>query len=257
MSQLDPVLIIVLLIAGIVLSALVLSVTFYIWIYKDAKVHGEKGALWLLLAIFTSPVIGWLAYMLAVRRQEFVRCHVCGRLIQKKARYCENCGSANDPSNPPARAEKLPFWHYFIPGIVSFLLMLVCTGVLIFYCFSYDGQHLDNWFSNLNTGYVVGNMENHWNNSWTIKSKSSSDGYHHDADFKVKNPETETLLADISSDGGELTLYLTQGDIEKSFDVSELAEAFSYPLTEFEPGKLHIRLERKDADNLRAKIEIP
>ncbi len=247
--------VIICLIIAIVLSALAFSVTFYIWIYKDACAHGQKGSLWVVIAVLTSPVIGWLIYFLAVRRQAFVLCHNCGHLIIKSAQYCENCGSVNIKDNLPAEAKSPSFWKYFISGLISFLILIACIAALLIYSVLGSGISFDSGpLASLNTGYVIGNMETKWDGIWSIKSSKASDGYHHDTTFKLEDPENEVLEADISCEKGELTLELIQEDQKSSLDVSDLSQPLEYPLSEFREGKIRVRLTRHGAENISAKI---
>lgn len=249
--------IIICLVLAILLAALAFSVTFYIWIYKDACAHGQKGALWVVIAVLTSPVIGWLIYFIAIRRQEFVKCHSCGHLILKSAQYCENCGSINSKDNLPAKADSPSFWKYFIAGLVSFLVLAGCTAALVIYVFMGDGAAFDHGpLASLNTGYVMGNMETKWNGVWSVKSKKASDGYHHDTTFRLEDPAHESLNAEISCEKGTLTLELIQDEQKVSMDVSDLSEPLNYPLSQFQEGKIRVRLIRHGAENIQVRIQI-
>ncbi len=76
----------------------------------------------------------------------------------------------------------------------------------------------------------------------------------------VETPDAQILYADISCgtvpDGATLVLWLVQGDIAKSIDVTNLSEPLKYPLNEFKNGKVHVRLQINGVKNTASKIYI-
>ena len=71
---------------------------------------------------------------------------------------------------------------------------------------------------------------------------------------------TDVLHAEISCDtvpdNSRLTLYLVQGDLVKSFDVTSLSEPLEYSLHEFENGEIHVRLLIEGVEDVISKIYI-
>ena len=53
-----------------------------------------------------------------------------------------------------------------------------------------------------------------------------------------------------------ITLYLVQGDVVKSIDVTNLSETLEYSLDEFENGKIHVRLLIEGVEDTISKIHI-
>lgn len=73
-----------------------------------------------------------------------------------------------------------------------------------------------------------------------------------------QNPKM--LHADISCetvpDGASLTLWLVQGDVSKSFDVTNLSDPLEYSLSEFENGKIHVRLQINGVEDTISEIYV-
>ena len=45
-------------------SSLAFLVLLAIWLYRDAKLHGQDPVLWVLICIFASPIIALIFYLL-------------------------------------------------------------------------------------------------------------------------------------------------------------------------------------------------
>ena len=76
----------------------------------------------------------------------------------------------------------------------------------------------------------------------------------------IDDADVQLLYADISCgtipDGATLVLWLVQGEIAKSIDVTNLSEPLEYPLNEFENGKVYVRLQINGVENTVSKIYI-
>ncbi len=74
----------------------------------------------------------------------------------------------------------------------------------------------------------------------------------------ITDADTQLLYADISCgtvpDGAALVLWLVQGEIKKSIDVTKLSEPLAYPLHEFENGKVYVRLQINGVENTVSEI---
>lgn len=77
----------------------------------------------------------------------------------------------------------------------------------------------------------------------------------------ITDADTQLLYADISCgtvpDGATLVMWLVQGEVAKSIDVTELSETLEYPLHEFENGKIYVRLQINGVKNTVSEIYIP
>ena len=87
--------------------------------------------------------------------------------------------------------------------------------------------------------------------------RSASDGFVKEQNMMVDDAETQMLHADISCetvpDGASLTLWLVQGDVSKSFDVTNLSAPLEYSLSEFE---IHVRLQIHGVEDTISEIYV-
>ena len=107
---------------------------------------------------------------------------------------------------------------------------------------------------------LVVNYQSMKDGVWTLDFKSASDGFIAQEDMIIEDVETDSLYADISCntvpDDSSITLYLVQGGIVRSFDVTSLSEPLEYPLNEFENGEIHVRLLIEGVEDTISKIHI-
>ena len=104
------------------------------------------------------------------------------------------------------------------------------------------------------------NVNSYLDDVWKLDFRSASEGFVKEQNMTVTDADTQLLYADISCgtvpDGATLILWLVQGDIAKSFDVTNLSEPLKYPLNEFENGKIHVRLQVNGVENTVSEIRI-
>ena len=95
---------------------------------------------------------------------------------------------------------------------------------------------------------------------WKLDFRSASDGFVKEQNMVIEDADDQTLQADISCgtvpDGATLVLWLVQGDVAKSIDVTNLSKPLEYPLDEFENGKIHVRLQINGVENTVSEIKI-
>lgn len=76
----------------------------------------------------------------------------------------------------------------------------------------------------------------------------------------IADADIQLLHADISCgtvpDGATFVLWLVQGDVAKSIDITNLSAPLEYPLDEFENGKVHVRLQINGVENTVSEIYI-
>lgn len=88
--------------------------------------------------------------------------------------------------------------------------------------------------------------------------RSASDGFVKERTMTIEDADTQMLHADISCgtvpEGAALVLWLVQGDVSKAIDVMDLSEPLEYPLSEFENGKIHVRLQINGVKDTVSKI---
>jgi len=104
------------------------------------------------------------------------------------------------------------------------------------------------------------NYDTYLNGVWKLDFRSASDGFVKEQNMMVDDAETQMLHADISCetvpDGASLTLWLVQGDVSKSFDVTNLSDPLEYSLSEFENGKIHVRLQINGVEDTISEIYV-
>ena len=123
-------------------------------------------------------------------------------------------------------------------NVLSMVLMLVC---------------LIGFFVRVAAGDVVNT-----DNVWKLDFRSASDGFVKEHTMTIEDADTQQLYADISCgtvpEGATLVLWLVQGDLVKSIDVTNLSEPLEYPLNEFENGKVYVRLQINGVKNTVSEI---
>ncbi|MFR4590607.1 MAG: zinc ribbon domain-containing protein [Eisenbergiella sp.] len=252
-----------LLIMGVFIFALFMSGFFAAWVYQDCRKRNDDGILWAIITFFTTPFIGLLVYFL--RRSEVKQsCVACGHLVSLKAKYCEECGSKIEHKEEINDMEMKRTHHigYIIMGTVSMILMITCLTGFIVSAASGKGINSDITSNDKvwNIGGISMNYEVVKDGVWTLDFKSASDGFIAQEDMIINNAETDILYADISCgtvpSNASITLYLVQGDIVKSVDVTNLSETLEYSLDEFENGKIHVRLLIEGVEDTISKIYI-
>lgn len=256
LSMLYPVLII-----GSAFFALCGSAFFAAWVYQDCKKRGDDPVLWAVMVFAVSPFIGLLLYFL--RRSEVKTvCRACGHRISVTANYCEACGTKIEKEDDQMMVKQGTHHLTFIlGGIVSMSLMLVCLSGFIASAASGNGINTD-----VASGDQVWNMGvildygTYRNGVWKLHFKSASNGFVKEKNMTVTDADTQMLYADISCgtvpEGATLVLWLVQGDVVKSVDVTNLSELLAYPLNEFENGKVHVRLQINGVEDTDSEIYI-
>ena len=251
------------LMTGILLFALLMSGFFAAWVYQDCKQRKDDGILWAVITFITTPFIGLLVYFL--RRSEVKQsCAACGHLVSLKAKFCEECGSKIEHREEMKDMEMKKTHHisYIVMGTIALILMLTCLTGFIVNAVSGNGINSDVTSNDTvwNIGSISMNYQMIKDGVWTLDFKSASDGFIAQEDMMINNAETNILYADIScgtvpADSG-ITLYLVQGGIVKSFDVTNLSKPLEYSLYEFENGEIHVRLLIEGVEDTISKIYI-
>ena len=249
-----------LLLLCFIIFALCTSALFAAWVYQDCKRRGDDPVLWAIVVFAATPFIGLLIYFL--RRSEIKTiCPACGRRISVKAKYCEECGTHVEKEDPPVMVKQgTHHLKFIIAGIVSMVLMLVClTGFIVS---AASGNNINtNAASNdrvWNLGTIRMNYNTYVDDVWKLDFRSASKGFVKEQNMAIRDAGTQMLYADISCgtvpDSATLVMWLVQGDVVKSIDVTNLSEPLEYPLNEFENGKVYVRLQINGVKNTVSEI---
>lgn len=94
----------VILAAGVIISALLLTLGY---VYRDAKRRGMNGALWTLLVLILAPMylfIGLVIYLL-VRDPLPYSCPQCATTVSARFNFCPNCKYNLHPACPQCQQE--------------------------------------------------------------------------------------------------------------------------------------------------------
>ena len=246
-----------------ILFALCTSAFFVAWVYQDCKRRGEDPVLWAVVVFAVTPFIGLLIYFL--RRSEIkMICPACRHRISVKANYCEACGTLIEKEDKNIMAKQgIHHVKYIIAGMVSLALMLVCLTGFIVNAAAGNGINTDVVSNDRvwNLGMISMNYNSCEDNAWKLNFRSVSEGFVKEQVMTITDADTQQLYADISCgtvpDGATLVMWLVQGEVAKSIDVTELSETLEYPLHEFENGKIYVRLQINGVKNTVSEIYIP
>ena len=245
-----------------IVFTLLTSAFFAAWVYQDCKKRGDDPLLWPLVCLIATPFIGLLLYFL--RRSEIKgSCPACGHKISLKAKYCEECGTpVKKEDNNVMVKQETHHLKFIVAGIVSMALMLICLTGFIVSAATGNGINT-NVASNdriWNSGVINMSYSTYIGDVWKLKFRSASDGFVKEQSMTITDPDTQLLHADVSCgtvpEGATLVLWLVQGEVVRSVDITDLSEPLEYSLNEFENGKVHVRLQINGVENTVSEIYI-
>ncbi len=151
---------------------------------------------------------------------------------------------------------------FIIAGVISMVLMLVCLTGFIVSAATGTGVNTDVASNDRvwNLGVISMNYNTCLDGVWKLDFRSASNGFIEEQDMTIEDADTQIIAADISCgtvpDGATLILWLVQGDVARSVDVTNLSEPLKYPLDEFENGEIHVRLQINGVENTTSEIYI-
>ena len=151
---------------------------------------------------------------------------------------------------------------FIVAGVVSMALMIVClTGFIVSAAIG-NGINTNVVSDDRvwNSGTIHMNYNAYMDHVWKLDFRNASDGFVKEQNMTIADADAQLLYADISCgtvpDGATLVLWLVQGDIAKSVDVTNLSQPLEYPLNEFENGKVRVRLQINGVKNTVSEIYI-
>lgn len=258
LSILTPILLLCVCIFGFCMS-----LCFALWVYEDCKRRGDDGLLWAVVVFIATPFIALVIYFL--RRLEVKKvCKECGHKIAMKAKYCEECGTYNwdEEENESMKRKETHHIPLLVVGNISMVLMIVCLiGFIV--SAATEVNINTNVASNervWNFGVIQMSYTSYHNGIWDFNAKRATHGYVKEQNMTIKDSEQQMLYADISCgkvpEGATLMLWLVQGDVVESFDVTNLSKPLEYSLSKFENGKIHVRLQINGVESITSKIFI-
>lgn len=248
-------------------SSLAFVVLMAIWLYRDAKLHGQDPVLWVLICIFASPIIALIFYLAFGRKQTMLPCQSCQTPIPHTARYCEACGAANEQYGQPLPRRKM---NGFLKGAIATGAVSLLSVVFMFvalFAFAMNaggGSQVTGSTSvpihgasvTVNSGWALVSIENHDNGVWNFTLNKSSNGYHLDSAFTLDDPDTRTLMASAECTGGPLLLNISQdGQLVESIDLSRAeSQPVAIPLDGCTAGTVSLQLVNEGATDISGSV---
>ena len=248
-------------------SSLAFLVLMAIWLYRDAKLHGQDPVLWVLICIFASPILALILYLAFGRKKTLLPCQSCQAPIPHTAQYCEHCGAANEQYGQPLPHRKM---NGFLKGAIATGAVSLLSVVFMFvalFAFAMNaggGSQVTGSTSvpihgasvTVNSGWALVSIENHDNGVWNFTLNKSSNGYHLDSAFTLDDPDARTLMANVDCTGGPLLLNISQdGQLVESIDLSWAeSQPVAIPLDGCTAGTVSLQLVNEGATDISGSI---
>lgn len=238
---------------SLILASLIFSILCFVflcvWIYRDAKSRGQSGLVWILISLFSSPIIGLLAYLLAGRKDAQVSCRSCGWMISQNARFCERCGTEQPPV-PSGTPEKRTGFGLIVFSSICFVLAILCVVGVLAATLTGNGFSPEYPSPTVN----VMSVNTMWNGEWKIDCYYCNDGYLK-KDFTLNSPQ-DALYSNVTCEEGQIFLHVHQGDKKVLYDLTGIQGEFRLPMEEFQPGKIRVMVEVRDIKGLKSLIRL-
>ncbi len=244
------VLLLVVLAMALGLAALV---CLCVWIYQDCKQRGGNAALWVIICIAASPVIGLILYLAAGRREIRVPCQNCGAMINGQAAFCEFCGTARQPGQMPDDSKRRGKFAALIVAVVCFAAMILLMAGAVYGTVS---SQMLRGNLHLNTGYTVGSITTGGSGDWHIQYSTASDGFRYYKTMKLEDPSHQQLSIRVDCEESGLMLCLRQGEYEEQIEISGFSDTTQYSLDGFSEGELELCLEVQGAKNVKCDFSL-
>lgn len=238
-----------------------------IWLYRDAKLHGQDPVLWVLICIFASPILALILYLAFGRKQTMLPCQSCQQPIPHTAQYCEHCGAANSQYGQPLPRRKMNglLKGAIATGAVSLLSVVFMFVALFAFAMNAGGGSQVTGSASVpirgasftvNSGWALVSAENHSEGVWNFSLSKSSNGYHMDSTFTLDDPNARTLMASADCNGGPLLLEISQdGQLVESIDLSRAeSQPVAIPLDGCAAGQVDLQLVNEGATDISGSI---
>ncbi|MGO1581233.1 MAG: hypothetical protein ACTHWZ_07485 [Peptoniphilaceae bacterium] len=207
--------------------AIGIKIAIAVWIYKDAKLNGENGFLWAVLAILISAPLALIIYAILVRENKRQVCWNCGYRQSIKENYCGNCGEKLFDKDD----------RYVYEGKESYkkpIIMVISLFVIIIFSLIFLNTFVFHSFPDLPVSIMQTSKK--YGNTWqsNFKYKNGRQAHY----FKIK--DKKYLNYDYKIDDGniEFNLYNEDKLIKKLGDKKE--DSGSIDLSSYRNIKLEI-----------------
>lgn len=252
------------------LLALAFTVLSCVWLYRDSRLHGQPPALWVLLAVFAGPIIALLLYFIFGRKQPLEPCENCGSPLTRADRFCSACGTANNHYGEPAPKTKLGALGKAAVacGLVSVVCMAGLLAGMFVFAFSTgstpsvttEGAAIMaslpiEGAADMNSGWVIMNVEGHRNGIWSFSIGKTSDGYHTTSRFSLDDPAGRMLAVDVTCEGETLELdFIQNGETVRTETISGADGVQYFSLADLAPGEVKLRVVNHGATDIDGRI---
>jgi len=129
--------------------------------------------------------------------------------------------------------------------VIGVLAIGAIVGGTLMFVFSREGIAVSSWSG---SGIKISNAVN---DTWTVTAGSLSGNSRMDITFD--EAKLAALHVKSTDDGGKVTLVRIQGDVERATDISGEFDG-AIDMTDFEPGRIRLRLEFDRAEGLSTVI---
>lgn len=222
-----------------------------IWVYKDAKQRGLNAVLWVVVVLLVDVFLGMLVYLLVGRKQKRIFCEKCKSNIIGNATFCSECGT------PVTLKEEKSYKGLLIFSVVCILISFLSIGMLIFSYTTANGFRFEKEYSFKKIGvnsYATNISQISSDNMWELSFDNTSKGYTLSKTYNAKiEPKSISIEANNNNDG-QVRLMLIQD--EKVIDEMIGTGTFEFDMSEFEIGKIDVKIQNVDATMFTAKIEV-
>lgn len=248
-------------------ASLAFVVLLAIWLYRDAKLHGQDPVLWVLICVFASPILALILYLAFGRKKTLLPCQSCQQPIPHTAQYCEYCGAANEQYGQPLPRRKMNglLKGAIATGAVSLLSVVFMFVALFAFAMNAGGGSqvtgstsvpIHGASVTVNSGWALVSIESHDSGVWNFTLNKSSNGYHLDSAFTLDDPNARTLMASAECTGGPLLLNISQdGKLVESIDLSRAeSQPVAIPLDGCTAGTVSLQLVNEGATDISGSI---
>lgn len=154
----------------------------------------------------------------------------------------------------------VPHGKLLIAGCVSFALLVACLGAGIASVAAGTSINTDVtspeqvW----NLGVIQMDRSTVLGGVWRLEFARASEGFVAGEKLALSDPSAQQLHAQVTCgsapEGTSLVLWLVQGDVVQSVDVTHLEEELTLPLDAFQAGEIWVRLQINGVQNCSSEI---
>ena len=109
--------------------------------------------------------------------------------------------------------------------------------------------------ADMNSGWVIMNVEGHRDGVWTFSMNKTSDGYHTSGRFDLDDPHDRILAVDVTCEGETLELEVIQnGETIYTETISGADGVQYFSLADLAPGTVKLRVVNHGATDIDGRV---